>query len=466
MKLWGGRFSEDTDTLVEKLNASIDFDKKLYQYDILGSKKHAEMLGHTGIIKKEEADKIVKGLTEVEKDIEKGKIKFDYSLEDIHTVVEKNLIDKIGQVGGKLHTARSRNDQVALDMRLYLRDVIENICSSIENDFLPVLLKLADKYKEYIMPGYTHLQRAQPVTFGHYLLAYYFKLKRDYERFQDNLKRVNVLPLGSGALAGTSFPVDREYIARELNFDRVGENSIDGVSDRDFIIEFLSIASTLIMHLSRFSEEIILWATSEFAFIQLDDKYATGSSIMPQKKNPDVAELVRGKTGRIYGHLMQLLTTLKGLPLAYNKDLQEDKEGLFDTVDTLNIILKIYPEMLATMEVNKAEMEKATRGGFINATELANYLVQKGLPFRKAHEVVGKAVRYAIKKDIELNDIEYEKWQELFADYTDIIDPNIKESLDIENIVNNTKSTGGPAPEETERIINKERSWLNSRRNR
>lgn len=464
MKLWGGRFSGETDQLVELFNASIDFDKKLYHYDILGSKVHVRMLARTGIIEKKEMEEILRGLEKVEKKIEKGKIDFSYSLEDIHTVVEKNLIDEISSVGGKLHTARSRNDQVALDIRLYLRDVIGSI-QELLLDFMQTLLKLAADYKDVILAGYTHLQRAQPITFGHHLLAYYFKLKRDYERYGDNLKRVNVLPLGSGALAGTSFPIDREWVAEELGFASVCQNSLDGVSDRDFLLEFLSIGSNVMMHLSRFSEEIILWSSSEFDFIELSDAYTTGSSIMPQKKNPDVAELVRGKTGRIYGHLIQLLTTLKGLPLAYNKDMQEDKEGVFDTVDTLKVVLKIFPEMLNSMQINKQKMKQAAGKGYTNATELANYLVQNDLPFRKAHEVVGKAVLYALKKEKELEDIAKEEWAELFPKLNDLFTEDIQDVLEIESCVNSSNVTGGPAEEEIERIVDNETQWLSGIRN-
>ena len=459
MKLWGGRFNKDTNRLVEYFNASINFDKRLYHYDILGSKKHAQMLARQDIITKKEAEQIVEGLQEIEKDIENGKIEFDTSLEDIHTVIEKELIERIGKSGGKLHTARSRNDQVALDIRLYLRDQIEEINNKLLK-LLNTLLELADKYKEIMMPGFTHLQKAQPVTFGHHLLAYYFKFKRDYNKFKDNLRRVNISPLGSGALAGTSFPLDREWLARELEFDDICNNSMDGVSDRDFIIEFLSIASTLMMHFSRFSEEIIIWSSTEFDYIELDDSFTTGSSIMPQKKNPDVAELIRGKTGRIYGHLMQLLTTLKGLPMAYNKDMQEDKEGLFDTVDTLKIILEIFPDMLKTMEVKSQVMEKSVQKGFMNATELANYLVRKDLPFRKAHEAVGKAVLFALDNDLQLKEISLEKWEELLPDLN--IDKEIYKSLDEKQSITNYNSSGGPAPRENAQIINEELNWLNN----
>ncbi len=459
MKQWGGRFTGQVDKLVEVFNASIGFDKRLYHYDIMGSIAHAKMLARIGILTEKEMKIIVEALKEIEEDIENNNIKFPEALEDIHTVVEKNLIDKIGKIGGKLHTARSRNDQVALDIRLYLRDQIKNIQNKLIH-FMEVLLELAEKYREDIIPGYTHLQRAQPITFGHHLLAYYFKIKRDFQKYNDNFKRVNILPLGSGALAGTSFAIDRQFVARELGFAEICQNSLDGVSDRDFLVEFLSVSSTLMMHLSRFSEEIILWSTSEFDFIELDDSYTTGSSIMPQKKNPDVAELIRGKTGRVYGHLIQLLTTLKGLPLAYNKDMQEDKEGLFDTVDTLEIILELFPGMLETMEIKRGNMFNAAKKGYTNATELANYLVKNGLPFRKAHQVVGKAVLTAIKEEKELNNIKLEQWKSLFPDLENIFTEELYEFLDINNCVRGTSSIGGPAPDETLRVVKQEKSWL------
>ncbi|MFW6264536.1 MAG: argininosuccinate lyase [Bacillota bacterium] len=459
MKLWGGRFSKETDQLVHQFNASINFDQRLYHYDILGSKVHAEMLAKQGIISDEEGQKIIDGLKEIETEIESGILEFDQASEDIHSFVEKNLIANIGAVGGKLHTGRSRNDQVALDIRLYLRDEI-NFISNQLIIFMKTLLELAEKYTDVYIPGYTHLQRAQVVTFSHHLLAYYFMLKRDLERLADNYKRVNVLPLGSGALAATTYPLDREFVAKKLNFDSISQNSMDGVSDRDFVIEFLSIASTIIMHLSRFSEEIIIWSSSEYSFIELDDAYSTGSSIMPQKKNPDIAELVRGKTGRVYGHLIQLLTTLKGLPLAYNKDMQEDKEGLFDTVDNLKIILKIFPDMLSTMKLNKERMLEACSTGFLNATDLADYLVKKGLPFREAHEVVGKAVVYCIEENKELEEISQREWQNIFPEKKDLFADDLNKYLEIKYTVENRAITGGPAPEESKRVIRQEKEYL------
>jgi len=459
MKLWGGRFNKETDKLVHRFNSSLTFDNRLYHYDITGSIAHAGMLARTGIITGEEGNIIIKGLKEIEDDIKTGKISFTEECEDIHTLIEKHLIEKIGPVGGKLHTARSRNDQIALDMRLYLRDEIKHLQILI-TELMQTLLGLAGDYLDVIMPGYTHLQRAQPVTLAHHLMAYYFKFKRDYQRFSDNLKRVNVMPLGSGALAGTTFPVDREYLAQELGFSSISENSLDGVSDRDFILEFLSIASTLIMHFSRLSEELIIWSSSEFAFIEFDDAYATGSSIMPQKKNPDIAELTRGKTGRIYGHLIQLLTTMKGLPLAYNKDMQEDKEGLFDTVDTLVMILNIFPPMLASIKINQKRMEEAAHQGLLNATDLADYLASKGLPFRQAHEVVGRAVLYAIEQEKELEEISLSKWQELFPEIKDYFNTELYDYLNIRQCIEGRKVTGGTAPARTKEVIKKEKKWM------
>jgi len=459
VKLWGGRFNKETDQLVHQFNASIDFDQRLYHYDIMGSKVHAEMLGKQGILSIEEVDKILNGLKEIENDIDEGNLNFDQSSEDIHSFVEKNLIEKIGNTGGKLHTGRSRNDQVALDIRLYLREEI-GLIHDLLSDFMNVLVKLAEKYIDVYLPGYTHLQRAQVVTLAHHLMAYYFMLKRDYERLNDNLKRVNVLPLGSGALAGTTYPLDREFVAEKLGFASISQNSLDGVSDRDFLIEFLSISSTIIMHLSRFSEEIILWSSSEFDFIELDDAYSTGSSIMPQKKNPDIAELVRGKTGRFFGHLIQLLTTLKGLPLAYNKDMQEDKEGLFDTIDTLKIILKIYPEMLDTMKVKEENMLDACQRGFLNATDLADYLAKKGLAFRKAHEVVGQAVVYCLENKRELEELTIDEYKKLFPEIKDLFNTDINQYLSLKYTVENRDIIGGPAPKEMKRVIAQEKEYL------
>ncbi|HKL76458.1 MAG TPA: argininosuccinate lyase [Halanaerobiales bacterium] len=463
MKLWGGRFEEETAELMKKFNNSLNFDIRLYKYDVQGSIAHVKMLSKQNIIKEEEKEKIVNGLKKVKDDlkeeIKKDKINLNES-EDIHSLVEKRLTEKIGELAGKMHTARSRNDQVALDMRLFLRKEVNNIEKLLQN-LMSTILEIADENLEVIMPGYTHLQRAQPITFSHHFLAYYFKLKRDYERLEDNLKRINIMPLGSGALAGSSFPLDREWVSSELGFNRPAFNSIDGVSDRDYIVEFLAIVSNIMIHLSSFSEEIILWNSKEFNFISLADKYTTGSSIMPQKKNPDLAELVRGKTGMTFGNLFQLMTTLKGLPLAYNKDLQEDKEGLFKTIDSLKVILKLYPKMIKTMEINESEMEKAVGKGFLNATELANYFTKKGVPFRKAHEMVGKAVLYAQKESKELNDISLLEWKEIFPEKFELFDEELIGILDVKESLKNYDSLGGPAPKEVKRRIDYERKfWL------
>jgi argininosuccinate lyase len=420
------------------------------------------MLGRQKILTETEAEKITEGLKAVKKDLsaELKAGEFDFKeAEDIHSLVEARLTAKIGELGGKLHTGRSRNDQVAVDMRLYLRDQTEQI-RDMTLKFMQVLLELAEEHVETVMPGYTHLQRAQALTFGHHLLAYYFKLKRDYERFEDTLKRINVSPLGSGALAGSSFNLDRDFTAQELGFERACENSMDGVSDRDFVLEFLSVASNLMLHLSRLSEEVILWNSKEFSFIELADQYTTGSSIMPQKKNPDLAELVRGKTGRVIGSLNQLLLTIKGLPLAYNKDLQEDKEGHFDSVDTDKVILELYPEMLKTMTVNKEAMKKAAATGFLNATELADYLAERGIPFRKAHQIVGEAVLFASKKEKELDQLNQAEWENILAQYITVDAAGLKEQLSVEAAVNSHATKGGPAFEESRKVIKKEKEFL------
>ncbi len=461
-KLWGGRFEVRTSELMDQFNASLPFDINLMEYDIQGSLAHVKMLGRQDILTKVEVKKITEGLKAVKNDLEveleTGAFDFKEA-EDIHSLVEARLTAKIGELGGKLHTGRSRNDQVAVDMRLYLRDQTEQIREMILK-FMQVLLELAEEHAETVMPGYTHLQRAQALSFGHHLLAYYFKLKRDWERFGDALKRINVSPLGSGALAGSSFNLDRDFTAKELGFDRACENSMDGVSDRDFVLEFMGVASSLMLHLSRLSEEIILWNSKEFSFIELADQYTTGSSIMPQKKNPDLAELVRGKTGRVIGSLNQLMITIKGLPLAYNKDLQEDKEGLFDSVETVKVILELYPEMLKTMTVNKEVMKKAAATGFLNATELADYLADKGIPFRKAHQIVGEAVLFASKKEKELDQLQQQEWEELLGEYMDIDAEELKDKLSVEAAVNSHSTKGGPAFEESKRVINTEREFL------
>ena len=404
MKLWGGRFSKDTAAIVDNFNASIEFDQKLYKQDITGSMAHAKMLVKTGIISQEESSKIVQCLNEILRDIEEGKIEFKVSLEDIHMNIETLLIERIGETGKKLHTARSRNDQVAVDIRLYLRDEIVDICGLI-NNLLTSLVQIGENHVDTIMPGYTHLQRAQPITLAYHLMAYFQMFKRDHGRLQDCYKRVNFLPLGVGALAGVTYDNDRNFLANELGFDQICENGLDAVSDRDFAIEFINDASIIMMHLSRFCEELILWSSQEFQFIEMDDAYSTGSSIMPQKKNPDIAELIRGKTGRVYGNLINLLTILKSLPLAYNKDMQEDKPPLFDTVDTLKSCLEIFNSMLNTVHFKKDQMRKAVSAGFMNATDVADYLVKNGVPFRSSHEIVGKMVLYCIQQNKTIEDL-------------------------------------------------------------
>ena len=447
-KPWSGRFTEKTDKLVEEFNASISFDKRLYKHDIMGSITHARMLAKVGILTKKEVDKIISGLKAIEKEIVAGKFRFTPDLEDIHMAIEKRLIEKIGPVGGKLHTARSRNDQVALDVRLYLRDEIKEIQSLIR-DLQKALVNVAKKNLDCIMPGYTHLQRAQPILFSHHLLAYYEMLKRDHERIADCLTRVNVMPLGAGALAGSPYPLDRDFVAKELGFAKPTDNSLDSVSDRDFCIEFCGAASILMMHLSRLSEEFILWSSQEFGFIELSDAFSTGSSIMPQKKNPDVPELVRGKTGRVYGNLLSLLTTMKALPLAYNKDMQEDKEALFDTVDTVKDCLKVFSPMLTTMKINKKKMLNATKQGFLTATDAADYLVKKGVPFRESHHIAGRVVAYCIKTSQGLEDLSIDEWR----GFSKAFGKDIKEVISVEASVKSRKAKGGTAPEAVKRRL-------------
>ncbi|HHW04175.1 MAG TPA: argininosuccinate lyase [Thermoanaerobacterales bacterium] len=415
-KLWGGRFEKETDALVEKFTSSIDFDKKLYNQDIIGSIAHARMLAKCGIISKEDAAIIIKGLVEIKIEIEEGNFECTSKLEDIHMHIESRLHEKIGPVAGKLHTARSRNDQVALDMHMYVKEKIHETVGLLDT-LAGVLWKLAEKHKNTVMPGYTHLQKAQPVTLATHLKAYYYMLQRDRERFSSALKGADIMPLGACALAGTTLPADREYTRELLGFSKIYENTMDAVSDRDFVMEFLSCASILMVHLSRMAEEIILWTTSEFNFIELDDAFATGSSIMPQKKNPDVLELIRGKSGRVFGNLMAMLTIMKGLPLAYNRDMQEDKEALFDTAETISACLEILPKVLVTMKVNKQNMARAVEDSFADATYFAEYLVKKGMPFRQAHEVVGKMVAYCIKKGKKIKDLsilEFKNFSDLF----------------------------------------------------
>ena len=445
-KLWGGRFSKNTNELVDAFNASIDFDKRLYHEDIRGSIAHANMLAKCGIIPAEDGEKIVAGLKDILADIEAGNFSFEVALEDIHMNVEARLTERIGQAGARLHTARSRNDQVALDMHMYMKREVAEIAELLIN-FEKALLTVAKKHDKTLMPGYTHLQRAQPITFAHHLLAYFNMLQRDFRRLLGVWEGADMMPLGAGAIAGTTFPIDRHDVAAQLNFGKVYCNSMDAVSDRDYVIEFLSFASMLMMHMSRLSEEICLWSSTEFGFIELDDAFATGSSMMPQKKNPDIAELVRGKTGRVYGHLQAMLVTAKGLPLTYNKDLQEDKEGFFDAVDTIKFSLAVYCDMILTMTVNVEKMQQAVSKDFSNATDLADYLVRKGLPFRQAHEVVGKCVAYAILNDKFLPEITLEEYK----GFSDLFEEDLLVALEPYNCVAARKSYGGPAFTENEK---------------
>lgn len=448
MKLWGGRFQKGTDKLVEDFHSSISFDQRLYQYDVQGSIAHARMLGKTGIITTDEAQKIIDGLESLLQDIESGKIEFTEGAEDIHMNIETILTERIGPIGKKLHTGRSRNDQVALDVKLFLKDEIKNV-QGLVIELLKTIINKAEEHSDTIMPGYTHLQIAQPISLGHHLLAYAEMFKRDYERLEDCLNRVDYMPLGAGALAGTTYPLDRDMVRKELGFAHVTANSLDSVADRDHIIEFLSTASIIMMHLSRFCEEIILWASQEFAFVELDDAYSTGSSIMPQKKNPDVAELVRGKAGRVFGDLMTLLTVMKGLPLAYNKDMQEDKESLFDGVDTVKKCLLVFTPMLDTMRFKVETMKAGAKKGFSNATDLADYLVVKGMSFRDAHHVVGRLVAHSISCNKALEELTLEEMKEGCLDLGDsskYIEEDVYDALMLENVVSRRKTQGGTAP--------------------
>lgn len=454
-KLWGGRFAKTTDKLVEDFHSSIGFDQILYTYDIRGSQAHAKMLGRQGIITAEEAARLIDGLEGILADIDAGKIEFEVGAEDIHMNIEKILTERVGEVGKKLHTARSRNDQVALDVRMYTLAQIDEV-SRLLIGLLGALLSLAEEHKAAVMAGYTHLQKAQPITFGHHMLAYFQMFKRDYERLQDCRRRTNYMPLGSGALATTTFPIDRHFVAEELGFAAICENSLDGVSDRDFVVEFISAASLIMVHLSRLSEEIVLWSSNEFGYITLDDGYSTGSSIMPQKKNPDVAELVRGKSGRVFGHLLGTLTMLKGLPLAYNKDMQEDKEALFDSVDTVKKSLLVFAPMLATMRVNTGLMRERAKGGFINATDAADYLAARGVPFREAHAVIGHLVKYAEDKRVGLEDLTLDEFQQ----FSPVFGADIYDYIAIDKCVAARNIPGGPALPAVEQAIADNKNWL------
>ena len=437
MKLWKGRFSKEATSSSDEFNASIPFDQRMYEEDIIGSIAHARMLGKQGIISQDEADLIIKTLKEILADIEAGKIEFSIEGEDIHMSIEQILTERIGQTGKKLHTARSRNDQVAVDLRMCLRKETELIDEKLA-ELMKTLQELAEQHQETVMPGYTHLQRAQPVTLAYHLLAYYQMFGRDRERFADGLKRINRLPLGSGALAGTTYNTDRQFLADQLGFDSVLPNGMDAVADRDFAIEFLNCCSICMMHLSRFCEELILWSSVEFGFVEIDDAYATGSSIMPQKKNPDMAELIRGKSGRVYGDLMALLTVCKGLPMAYNKDLQEDKEPVFDAADTVKNSLGIFTEMISTMAVRKESMAKAAKYGYMNATDAVDYLVGKGIPFSDFHEIIGKMVLYAIGEGKALDELTMEE----FKSFSDAFGEDIYDAIAIENCIRAKQSEG------------------------
>ncbi|TYC82261.1 argininosuccinate lyase [Acetobacterium wieringae] len=454
-KMWGGRFSKKTDLLTDDFNSSISFDQRLYKQDITGSIAHARMLGKQNIIDPNEAELIIKTLETILIDIEAGNVEFSVSMEDIHMNVEAILTERIGDVGKKLHTGRSRNDQVATDMRLYVKEIADD-CKSLIRNLILTLLDLADDHTNTIMPGYTHLQRAQPITFAHHLMAYVEMFKRDMIRMTQVKAMADTLPLGSGALATTTYPLDRSAVAAELDFAFVSLNSLDGVSDRDFCLDFLEAASVLMMHLSRFSEEIILWCSSEFNFITLDDAFSTGSSIMPQKKNPDIAELVRGKTGRVYGNLMGLLTTMKGIPLAYNKDMQEDKEPVFDTYDTIKICLITFAKMIKTLTVNKETMKKAAAGGFSNATDAADWLVKHGVAFRDAHEIIGKLVFFALEQQKSLDELTLEEYQSV----SPVFDESIFSAIDLSVCVNQRNIIGGPAEEQVRKAIALNHQWL------
>lgn len=441
-QLWGGRFTKETDQLVYNFNASISFDKKFYRQDMEGSMAHVKMLAKQGILTEEERDQILEGLEGILEDVENGTLEISHKYEDIHSFVEATLIDRIGEAGKKLHTGRSRNDQVALDMKLYTRDELIAI-DGLVYDLLTTILKIMEEHVDTIMPGFTHLQKAQPITLAHHMGAYFEMFKRDRGRLHDIYERMNYCPLGSGALAGTTYPLDREYVAELLEFKGATENSMDSVSDRDYVIELLSALSTIMMHLSRFSEEIIIWNTNEYQFVEIDDAYSTGSSIMPQKKNPDIAELVRGKTGRVYGALMSMLTTMKGIPLAYNKDMQEDKELTFDAYDTVKGCLALFTGMLATMKFNTDKMEASAKSGYTNATDAADYLVNHGVAFRDAHGIVGQLVLYGIEHGKALDDFTMEE----FRSISPVFEEDIYEAISMETCVNKRLTKGAPGRE-------------------
>ena len=454
-QLWGGRFTKETDQLVYNFNASITFDQKFYKQDIEGSIAHVTMLAKQGILTEQERDDIVRTLKEIRDEVESGKLEITSEYEDIHSFVEANLIDRLGDTGKKLHTGRSRNDQVALDMRLYTRDELLHT-DDLLKELLETILKIMEANTETIMPGFTHLQKAQPITLAHHMGAYFEMFKRDRLRLHDIYERMNYCPLGSGALAGTTYPLDREYTAELLGFYGPTLNSMDGVSDRDYLIEFLSACATIMMHLSRFSEEIIIWNSNEYQFVEIDDAYSTGSSIMPQKKNPDIAELVRGKTGRVYGALMSLLTTMKGIPLAYNKDMQEDKELSFDAMDTVKGCIALFTGMLATMKFNKGKMRLSANNGFTNATDAADYLVKHGVPFRDAHGIIGKIVLYCIERGIAIDDMSLDELKAICP----VFEEDIYEEISMETCVNNRLMIGAPGKAAMEKVIKAEKAYL------
>jgi argininosuccinate lyase len=456
-KVWGGRFKEGMDEALERFNASLSFDRRLYAQDIEGSKAHCRMLAKQGIIKDEEASRMIEALSEIKREIERGEIDFHQAYEDVHTLVEKRLVEKVGSLGEKLHTGRSRNDQVALDTRMYVREVVERVQSLVKK-MQEALIHLAEENMDVIAPGYTHLQRAQPILLSHHFLAYYEMLKRDRKRLRETWRRVNVLPLGSAALAGPTFNLDREMVAKELGFEAVSANSMDAVSDRDFVLDFLFAASVVMMHLSRLSEELVIWSTQEFSFVHLPDAFCTGSSIMPQKKNPDLPELVRGKTGRVYGDLMALLTTLKGLPLSYNKDMQEDKEALFDAADTVEQCLTVMNRLLREVTFNKEVMRKAVDEGYLAATDLADYLVGKGMTFRQAHEVVGKMVLYAMDRKKELGQLTLKEMK----DFSRKIDKEVYRWLDPGSCIDRRNIMGGTGTAAVKRALEKAREEMKS----
>ena len=454
-QLWGGRFTKETDRLVYQFNASISFDRRFWEQDIRGSIAHVTMLAKQGILTDEEKEQIIEGLQGIRRDVENGTLPITEEYEDIHSFVEANLIDRIGDAGKKLHTGRSRNDQVALDMKLYTRDEILELDALLKG-ILQSLLKLMKEHTETFMPGFTHLQKAQPITLAHHLGAYFEMFKRDCSRMKDIYKRMNYCPLGSGALAGTTYPLDREYTAKLLDFDGPTLNSMDSVADRDYLIELLSAMSTVMMHLSRFSEEVIIWNSNEYQFVEIDDAYSTGSSIMPQKKNPDIAELVRGKTGRVYGALMSMLTTMKGIPLAYNKDMQEDKELVFDAIDTTKGCLALFTGMLDTLRFRPKRMEDSAKHGFTNATDAADYLVNHGVPFRDAHGIVGRLVLYCIEKNIALDDMSLEEFRAI----SPVFEEDIYDAISMKTCVEMRNTIGAPGQKAMQKVIEMEEAYL------